>query len=80
MKKKSIKHENPSPSPPPIGNKIVGALTSFNDLGVTTQSIDLVFISEQILEVKPKKLPRLRKANFFTLDEPILQREIEKKL
>ena len=49
MKKKSIKHENPSPSPPPIGNKIVGALTSFNDLGVTTQSIDLVFISEQIL-------------------------------
>ena len=31
-------------------------------------------------EVKPKKLPRLRKANFFMLDEPILQREIEKKL
>jgi hypothetical protein len=30
-------------------------------------------------EVKPKKLPRLRKANFSTLDEPILQREIEKK-
>jgi hypothetical protein len=31
-------------------------------------------------EVKPKKLPRLRKANFSMLDEPILQREIEKKL
>jgi hypothetical protein len=29
-------------------------------------------------EVKPKKLPRLRKANFSTLDELILQREIEK--
>jgi hypothetical protein len=31
-------------------------------------------------EVKSKKLPRLRKANFSTLDEPILQREIEKTL
>ena len=40
MKKKSIKHENPSPSPPPIGNKIVGALTSFNVLGATYQNID----------------------------------------
>jgi U3 small nucleolar ribonucleoprotein component len=29
-------------------------------------------------EVKPKKLPRLRKANFSTIDELILQREIEK--
>ena len=55
MKKKSIKHENasqipPPPLPPPIGNKIVGALTSFSVLGATPQSIDLVFISEQILD------------------------------
>jgi hypothetical protein len=41
-----IKHEN---SRLPLGNKMVGALTSVNVLGATPQSIDLVFISEQIL-------------------------------
>ena len=50
MENKSIKHENPSPPPsPPIGNKMVGALTFFNVLGATPQNIDMVFISEQIL-------------------------------
>jgi hypothetical protein len=31
-------------------------------------------------EVKPKKLPRLRKANFSPFDEPMFQREIENTL
>jgi hypothetical protein len=39
----------PALPPHPIGNKMVGALTSFNVLGATPQSIGLVFISEQIL-------------------------------
>ena len=39
----------PAPPPHPIGNKMVGALISVNVLGATPQSIDLLFISEQIL-------------------------------
>ena len=31
-------------------------------------------------EVKPKKLPRLRKPNFSPLDEPMRHREIENTL
>ena len=43
-----MKMPTPLPLPPPIGNKIVGALIFFSVLGATPQSIDLVFISEQI--------------------------------
>jgi hypothetical protein len=31
-------------------------------------------------EVHPKKLPRLRKVNFSSLEQSILQREVEKTL